>query len=73
MYCYYNIITYDNIKCSFINIFNLFRFYNSNYVQGVEFLPCEEIKEYTVVGMNVESTSHFDVVIDHYKYTNIKK
>ena len=39
----------------------------------MEFLPCEEIKEFTIIGMNVESTSNFDVVIDHYKYTNIKK
>jgi hypothetical protein len=39
----------------------------------MEFLPSEDIKEYSIAGMNIESESTFDIVIDHYKYTNIKK
>ncbi|XP_063681159.1 uncharacterized protein LOC134816304 isoform X3 [Bolinopsis microptera] len=41
--------------------------------KGMEFLPSEEIKEYQIASMNIESESTFDIVIDHYKYTHIKK
>lgn len=39
----------------------------------MEFLPSEDIREYTIAGMHIESQTNFDIVIDHYKYTNIKK